>query len=205
MEACLSRQPGIQLVGEAADGEEAISKVRELAPDVVLLDLDLPRISGLTVTELLRKEMPNVKIVILSIHKNHVSLGRMIEAGVHGYVSKGAPPEEVVEAIQTVHAGQVVFSPEIARAALNQIVNSRGRAEPSSQLSRREREVLALIAEGLSNKEIATRLDIGVRTTETHRERIMRKLGIHTIAGLTRFAIQHGVSPLEMPGGSARQ
>jgi two-component system, NarL family, nitrate/nitrite response regulator NarL len=199
MEACLARQPRIQLVGEACDGEEAMRKAHQLSPDVVLLDLDLPRITGLTVTELLRKEAPNVKIVILSIHKNQDALVRMIEAGAHGYVSKGAPPEEVVQAIETVYAGQVVFSPEIARAALNQIVNSRGRTEPSSQLSRREREVLALIAEGLSNKEIASRLDIGVRTTETHRERIMRKLGIHTIAGLTRFAIQHGVSPLEMP------
>jgi DNA-binding NarL/FixJ family response regulator len=204
MEAYLARQPGLKLVGEACDGEEAIRKARELAPDVVLLDLDLPRISGLTVTEQLRKEVPNLKILILSIHKNQESLFRMIEAGAHGYVSKGAPPEEVLQAIQTVHEGQVVFSPEIARAALNQIVNSRGRQEPSAQLSVREREVLALIAEGLSNKEIASRLEIGVRTAETHRERIMRKLGIHTIAGLTRFAIQYGVSPLEMPAAAAR-
>jgi two-component system nitrate/nitrite response regulator NarL len=121
----------------------------------------------------------------------------IIKAGARGYVLKDAPPDELLRAIESVHHGEAFFSQPVAQIALNQYVTESDKADPLSKLSEREREVLALIAEGKSNKEIAMHLGIGVRTTETHRERIMRKLNIHSVAGLTKFAIAHGIVSLE--------
>jgi two-component system nitrate/nitrite response regulator NarL len=199
LQTCLAREDRLKVVGEASDGDEALRKTRALDPDIVLLDIDLPRMNGLMVTEQLRKERPQVKVLVVSVHTNREFIFRIIQSGAHGYISKVAPPEELVRAIETVCGGEAFFSPEIARAALNQFVITGGKQEPFVQLTTREREVLALIAEGRSNKEVANRLGIGVRTIETHRERIMRKLKIHTIAGLTRFAIQNGIISLEEP------
>jgi DNA-binding NarL/FixJ family response regulator len=195
--SCLARQERLNVVGEASDGDQALAKARELQPDVVLMDISMPRINGLAVTEMLRKEAPKVKILVLSVHNNKEYIFRIIQAGAHGYVSKEASPEELLQAIETVHAGETFFSPEIARAALNKLISNGGKKEPFSQLTDREREVLILIAEGQSNKEIASKLGIGVRTIETHRERIMRRLDIHSVAGLTKFAIANGMIPLE--------
>jgi two-component system, NarL family, nitrate/nitrite response regulator NarL len=197
LQSCLARQERLKLVGEAADGDEALRLAKELNPDVVLMDINMPRMNGLAVTERLRQEAPQVKVLVLSVHSNKEYIFRIIQAGAHGYISKEAPPEELLKAIESVFAGEPFFSPEIARAALNQLVSSGGKKEPFAQLTAREREVLALIAEGRSNKEIATALGIGVRTIETHRERIMRRLDIHSVAGLTKFAIANGVVTLE--------
>jgi two-component system nitrate/nitrite response regulator NarL len=197
LQSCLSKVERLRIVGEAADGEEALRKALELAPDVVLLDISMPRRNGLSVTQILRKESPSTKILILSVHNNKEYIFRIIQAGAHGYVSKEASPEELLHAIECVYSGETFFSPEIAQAALNQLVTNGGRTEPFSQLTSREREVLVLIAEGQSNKEIANRLGIGVRTIETHRERIMRRLDIHSVAGLTKFAIANGLVALE--------
>ncbi len=197
LQLCLARQERLKLVGEAADGDEAVQKTKELLPDVLLLDIGMPRMNGLAVTELLRKEAPKVKILILSMHSNKEYVFRVIQAGAHGYVSKEASPEELLQAIETVHSGAAFFSPEVAQAALNQLVNNGGKKEPFAQLTTREREVLVLIAEGQSNKEIACKLNVGVRTIETHRERIMRRLNIHSVAGLTKFAIANGMVSLE--------
>ncbi len=197
LQSCLSRVEGLKIVGEAADGEEALQRSLELKPDVVLMDISMPHRSGLAVTEILRKSAPNIKVLVLSVHNNRDYILRIIQAGAHGYVSKEASPEELLDAIQCVHNGESFFSPEIAQAALNQLVNSGGKKEPFGLLSAREREVLTLIAEGQSNKEIADHLGIGVRTIETHRERIMRRLDIHSVAGLTKFAIANGLVSLE--------
>lgn len=198
LQSCLSRQGHIRCVGEAADGDEALRKARELKPDVVLMDITMPGLNGLAVTEVLRKEAPEVKVLVVSVHRNKDSIFRVIQAGAHGYVSKEAPSEEVLRAIQSVHEGEPFFSEEIARAALNEFITSGGKKEPFSQLTSREREVLVRIAEGLSNKEIADRLGIGVRTIETHRERIMRRLNIHSVAGLTKYAIANGLVSLDV-------
>jgi len=197
LQLCLARQERLKIMGEAADGDEAVLKTKELRPDVLLLDISMPKMNGLAVTEMLRKEVPDTKILILSVHNNKEYILRVIQAGAHGYISKEASPEELLEALETVHSGAAFFSPEIAQAALNQLVTSGGKKEPFAELTVREREVLVLIAEGKSNKEIASALDVGVRTIETHRERIMRRLNIHSVAGLTKFAIANGMITLE--------
>lgn len=195
--SCLERHEQLEIVGEAGNGEEALLKARQLKPDLVLMDIDMPQRTGLEVTELLRKEMPQVKVLILSMHDNSDYIVRILQSGARGYVLKEASPEELVKAIETVNSGEAFFSPEVARLALKQFVHGSGDGPNPSQLTDREREVLIHIAEGLSNKEIASRLNVGVRTVETHRERIMRKLDIHTVAGLTKFAISKGLITLQ--------
>jgi len=197
LQSCLGRQAQLRVVGEACDGDEALRKTRELKPDVVLMDISMPGADGLKVTEILRKELPRVKVLILSVHNNRQYIFRVIRAGAHGYVSKEAPPDEVVRAIESVYHGEPFFSEDIARAALQEFIASGGKKEPFIELTSREREVLVSIAEGQSNKEIATKLGIGVRTIETHRERIMRRLRIHSVAGLTKYAIANGLVTLD--------
>ncbi len=200
LQACLAKQDRLKVIGEATDGEEAIKKALELQPDVILMDISMPRMSGLDATKKLRQEAPGVKILVLSVHNNRDYIFRIIQAGAHGYVSKEASTDELLRAIDSVHTGQTFFSPEIAQAAIAQLVQTGGQKQPFDQLTAREREVLVLIAEGKSNKEIACKLNIGVRTIETHRERIMRRLDIHSVAGLTKFAIANGLVGLEADG-----
>jgi two-component system, NarL family, nitrate/nitrite response regulator NarL len=197
LQSCVSRQPNMKFLGEACDGDEALRKIRELKPDVVLMDISMPGTNGLTVTEVLRKDLPEVKVLVYSVHHNKEFIFRVIQAGAHGYVSKEAPPEEVLRAIESVYNNEPFFSEDIARAALSEFISSGGKKEPFSQLTSREREVLVAIAEGKSNKEIANDLGIGVRTIETHRERIMRRLSIHSVAGLTKYAIANGLITIE--------
>ena len=194
--SCLARHSHLQVVGEAADGLEAITQARALRPDVVLLDIDLPKMSGLSVAELLHKELPKVKVLILSMYERPEYLPRIFRSGARGYLLKDSPPEDVIKAVEAVFAGESCFSPEIARLALNQLVQGPRTGQELDVLTNREREVLVLIAAGLSNKEIAASLNVGVRTVETHRERTMRKLNIHSVAGLTRFAISRGLVAL---------
>ena len=189
-------------IGEACDGRDALNKTRALKPEIVLMDIDMPQMNGLAVTDLLRREMPEVKVLILSMYANTDYVMRIIQCGARGFVIKEAPTEEIIQAIESVHSGGSHFSPDVARVALNHVVrgNNGEHAAPVMRLTPREREVLLHIADGMSNKEIACALTIGVRTVETHRERIMRKLDIHTIAGLTRFAISQGLVSLMPPG-----
>ncbi len=190
--SCLARH-NVQVVGEAANGRDAVRRVKELSPDIVLMDLDMPHMSGLAATELLRRESPAVKVLVLSMYTHSEYVLRILQSGARGYVLKDAPTEEMVRAIEAVQGGGTFFSPDVARVALNQFVRGTTDDPHSKQVSNREREVLIAIAEGLSNKEIACRLGVGVRTVETHRERIMRKLNIHSVAGLTKYAIQKGL------------
>lgn len=195
--ACLTQQPKLQIVGEAANGNEALNKARELKPDIILMDIDLPEKNGLVVTETIRKEMPAIRVLILSMHTNTDYVLRIVQSGASGYVLKGGSTEDLVRAIETVNAGDSFFSSEVARTALNQFVRGGNQQGGLAVLTTREREVLIHIADGLSNKEIASQLGVGVRTVETHRERIMKKLGIHSVAGLTKFAISQGLVSLQ--------
>jgi len=195
----LAQQEQVRVIGEAVDGQEALVKARELSPDLVVMDIDMPRMNGLLAADALRKATPNIKVLVLSIHSDPDSVLRIFQAGARGFLLKNAPAEDLLRAIETVNCGETFFSPEVARSALNQFIRGGGEGPQPGEVSNREREVLVAIAEGLSNKEIAGRLNLGVRTVETHREHIMSKLNIHTVAGLTKFAVAKGLVPLQ-PG-----
>jgi DNA-binding NarL/FixJ family response regulator len=190
--SCLGRRPQLEVVGVAQDGREALLKARQLSPDVLLLDISMPQMTGLAVAEALRKELPRCKVLILSTPTSPDFVLRIIQSGAHGYVLKDASPEELVEAIETVSSGQTYFGAQVARVALEQFVQRSVAGPNKNDLTNREKEVLTHLAEGLSNKEIACRLNLGTRTVETHREHLMRKLNIRSVAGLTKYAVIKG-------------
>ncbi len=189
----------IEVVGEASDGVEGLCLAKELQPDVVLTDIDMPNMNGLAFADALRREVPSARVLVLSMYANTEYILRIIQSGAKGYVLKESDPSELCHAIKAVHRGDAFFSPDAARVALNQFVRGPAEVQHSDEgLTQREREVLVGIAEGLSNKEIASNLGVGVRTIETHREHIMAKLAIHTVAGLTKFAVAKGLVSLHL-------
>ena len=190
---CLAPHPNFEIAGEASDGAEAVRKARELLPDIILMDIEMPQMNGLAVTELLRKELPQIKVLILSMYSSAEYVVRIVQSGACGCLFKDASPKELVKAIETVNAGETFFSADVARVALNELVRKAREGPKLLPLSNRQREVCARIAEGSSSKEIAQVLGIGLRTVETHREHLMHKLNIHTVAGLTKFAVAKGL------------
>lgn len=196
--AFLTQHPGVEVLGEAKDGQEALSKAKELTPDVILMDIDMPRLNGLAATELLRQELPQTKVLILSGQPGTRYVLRILQSGARGYIPKEASAHELFQAVETVAGGGTCFGPEVAKFALDQMVRQSGDTSGGGQLTDREREILVLIAEGLYNKEVGARLNISTRTVETHRERIMRKLDIHSTAGLTKYAIANGLITMPM-------
>lgn len=191
----LSSDDGVEVVGEASNGEEALVLVRRFHPDVVVLDLSMPGMSGLEVVAHLRTDAPHTKALVLSIHDQDEYVLESIRAGAHGYLRKDSSPAEIRSAIRRVDEGGSVLSPDVARQLSSALQNERAheeRQEKIAQLSAREREVLIEIAKGSTSKEIASRLGISPRTVESHREALTRKLGIRGVAGLTRLAIDMG-------------
>lgn len=185
----LARDKNLLVVGEAADGQEALAKAKKLSPQVVLMDIDLPKLDGLTVAEKFSKQKRASKAVLL-FSQSSKQYKRILQSGARGYLSKSAPAAEFVQAIKTVAAGGSFFSEDFERAALQDSTHSKALRQ---LLNPRERQVLSGIAAGLSNKDIGSRLRVSVRTVETHRESIKRKLSIQSTAGLTRFALKHGL------------
>jgi DNA-binding NarL/FixJ family response regulator len=192
--SCLSRRSGLEILGEVADGRATLTKARESRPDVILLDIDMPVMNGLVVAEILQQEQPGCKVLMYSTFTSPDFVQRILRSGARGYVLKDCSPDELVTAIEAVASGQTYFSPEISRIVINHMLNRQ--TTQDSPLTDRERDVLVHIAEGLSNKEIASCLNIGTRTVETHRDHLMRKLNIHSIAGLTRYALRAGLVPM---------
>lgn len=193
----LADEPGFSVVGEASSGGEVLRVIEETRPDVVLLDLGLPDIGGLEIVSRLRQEGSRPRVLILSMHDEKEYVVRAVGSGVDGYLLKDeAEPKMLREAVRAVYGGDSYFS-VTAAAALAGAVRSQTAAslepDPLDELTDRETEVLCLVASGHTNKEMAAQLGISRRTVETHRENLMRKLSIHSVAGLTRFALEHGL------------
>jgi two-component system nitrate/nitrite response regulator NarL len=197
--AWLSETDGLEVLDEATNGQEALVKVKELSPDVVLMDVDMPKLNGLEATRAIRRDFPDTRVLILSGHTSKPMVLQIVQSGAQGFVLKDAPPSDILQAIESVNNGEPFFSPSISQIVLNQYLAESGadQSTTSARLTNRERQVLAMIAEGQSNKEMASKLGVGVRTVETHRERMMAKLDIHSVAGLTKFAISNGIVNLE--------
>lgn len=191
----LTGSPELTVVGEAGTGPEAIALATAERPDVVLLDLTMPGAGGLEVLRHLRANLPDVRVLILSVHDDQEYVLESVRAGAHGYLRKDSSPAEIRQAIRAVHAGDAYFSPPVARHLTTALRDATPAAAEGDigALTSREREVLVRVARGLTNRETASELGISVRTVEAHRDSLMRKLRIHTVAGLTRFAIAQGL------------
>jgi two-component system NarL family response regulator len=190
--ATLARERDIAMIGEATTGPEAIELACSLRPDVLVLDIGLPELDGIGVAKELRARRSEVRVLALSIHTDRHYVIEMLKAGAQGYIVKSGALAELAQAIRTVTQEKLYLSPEVARAALgDQLSSAPGRV---GQLGVRERQVLALLADGKHSREIAEQLHISLSTVEAHRRNIMRKLDLHTIAELTRFAIREGLA-----------
>src|SRR5687767_2991776 len=194
----LSSDADFDVVGEAAGGLSAIELAESLQPEVVVLDLSMPDLSGLEAARRIREVAPGTAILILSIHDHREYVLRSIDAGTQGYLRKDSSPSELRNAIRAVHEGGTFFSAAAARHLMTAVGRRNGDETPFAQpenLTARERDVLLEIARGLTNKEIAGTLGVSVRTIESHRESLLKKLGVRGTAGLTRFAIAAGLLP----------
>jgi len=194
----LSRDESIEVIGEAADGQEAFGKIGTLRPDVAVLDISLPGLNGLDLAAKLQQEIPEVKIVILTMHKSEDFVNRALFAGVKGYVLKENALEELIQSIRTVHEGGMFLSNTITELVVNSYMkeSQTGIHDTAKSMSTREREILQLLAEGYNNKDISEKLNLSVKTVETHRANIMRKMGFKNITELVLYAVRnHMVQP----------
>jgi two-component system nitrate/nitrite response regulator NarL len=186
----------IEVCGEASTGKEGVSKADLLKPDVILLDINMPDINGIEAMKLIKNKTPNTKIIALTMHDSKHYILEMMRLGALGYVLKDSDPGEVVKAIQRVYEGKTYFSSNISAKVMDFYSSEIRKIKKPyiiNKLTGRESEVLTYIVKGNSNKQIASRLNISVRTVETHRDRIMHKLNIHSVAGLTKYAISEGI------------
>jgi len=200
LRSLLEQEPGITVVGEVADGRSAVRLSTELAPDVVIMDITMPDLNGIEATHQIKASSPDTKIVALSIHSDRRMVARMLSAGASAYLTKDSPFEELTRAVRTVIGNQTYLSPQIADTVTKEYVRNLLREDESSpapDLSDREREVLQLLAEGHSTKQTASQLHVSEKTIETHRRQIMRKLNLHSLAELTKFAIREGLTSLD--------
>lgn len=194
--AYLSSQSGIAVVGDAANAAEALRKAKELRPEVVVLDISLPSMDGGELARRLRKAVPDAKLLAFSIHSSEQYVVRMARCGAHGYVVKDEPTAHLVQAIHRLAQGGLSFPADMADAVLAPESKSAPRRVRPRSLTGREQEVLSLVASGLANKQVAAKLGISVRTVEAHRDHLSRRLGIRSVAGLIKYAIQNGLTSL---------
>lgn len=185
---------GVEVVGEASDGHEALRLIRAHQPDIVLIDIGMSGMNGLEAAARVRRDFPGVRVIILSMHTNEEYVLRALQAGVAGYIMKEAVPVELELALSTVMKGQSYLSPAVSKYVIDEYRRHPGeRTSPLDQLTPRQREILQLIAEGTSTKEIAKKLHLSIKTVETHRAQLMGRLGVHEIASLVRVAVRLGL------------
>jgi two-component system response regulator NreC len=199
LRSLLDGEAGIEVIGEAGDGREAVEKVRQLLPDVVVMDITMPVLNGLEATRQIKKRFPEVKVLILTMHAAEEYVFQILRAGASGYVVKQAAPSELIAAVQAVCRGESFLSPSISGKVIEKYIRQAGATAEEDgydRLTTREREVLQLVAEGRSSREIAGLLRISTKTVETHRANLMAKLDIHSTAEVTQYAIRRGlISP----------
>ena len=188
----LEARPGLQVVAESEDGDQALAALAAHATDVLVLDLSMPGRDGFEVMAEAKRLAPELKILVLTMHGEAAYVERAVQGGADGYLLKDSAVDDLVAAIEAVMAGRAFYSPAVHRA-LTDVVRRAGEPRPLDLLTEREREVLKLVAEGLSTKEIAARFDISTRTVETHRANLMRKLNLRSVALLTQLAIREGL------------
>ncbi len=190
----LESMPNIQVVGEAGDGLALLALAEQLQPHLVLMDIAMPGLNGLEATARLTRAWPNIRVLILSMHQNEAYVRQALRHGAAAYLLKDAAPLELELAIAAVLRGETFLSPAVSRGVVSDYVQRlRSEEQPSQLLTPRQREVLQLVAEGLSTKEIARHLDLSVKTVDTHRSQLMKQLDIHDVAGLVRYAMRSGL------------
>lgn len=187
----LEAQPDFEVVGEAGNGREAVQLTETLKPDVVVMDVTMPELNGIEATKRIRSTTPFTRVLALSVHRDGVYVREIVRSGAEGYILKESADSELLSAVRAVASGHSYLSPEVAGAVLKDY--RKHATNPLDLLSAREREVLQLIAEGRTNKEIANVLQLSVYTVDGHRTRIMEKLGLHNVGELVRFAVRHGL------------
>jgi two-component system response regulator NreC len=196
MRSLLDTEPGVEVVGEAANGREALKAIETLRPDMAILDVAMPMLNGIEVTAQAVKMMPELRVIILSMYADESYVVRALTAGARGYLLKEATEEDLLPAVRAVAAGRSYFSPAISSILLADYVRhlkQRGLEDSYDVLSDREKEVLQLLAEGKSNKETANVLNLSLSTVETHRLKMMQKLGLHNTAEIVLYAVRKGI------------
>jgi DNA-binding NarL/FixJ family response regulator len=196
----LETQPDFLVIGEAANGREAVRQISQLCPDVAVLDIAMPELNGIEATRQIHQVCPATQVIILSVHATRSHVLPALQAGVRGYLLKVGAGSELIYAVRAVQAGQRYVSQTIIDTVLNTVSEPEmaEMTDPLTRLTSREREILQLVVEGKSSSEIAVLLSLSIGTVDTYRSRLMRKLGITDLAGLIKFAIQHGLISLEL-------
>ena len=198
LRALLHSLPNIEVIGEASDGHEAVDVITRHQPDVVMMDIGMPGLNGVDSTRRIVKQFPRTRVIMLSMHANEEYVGQALEAGAMGYLLKGAEPAELELVFKAVMRGETYLSPTIAKQLVQDYLSHRKeKVNLLPDLTARQREVLQLIAEGCSTKDIANKLKLSVKTIDTHRTELMHRLDIHEIAGLVRYAIRIGLVSTE--------
>jgi len=196
LRALLERQNGFEVVAEAADGREAVETAAAVNPDVAVIDIGMPNINGIEAARRITEKRPETAVVILSMHADESYVLRALKSGARGYLLKDSPEEDLIDAIRAVHAGKAFFSPEISKMLAEDYMRQmrqRGVEDSYELLTPREREILQMLGEGKSNKEVATQLNLSLHTVETHRGNVLEKLNLHSTAEMILYAVRKGI------------
>ena len=202
LRAILEAHPGWEVCGEAADGRSAVEKAEELRPDVIVVDIGMPHLNGLEATRQILKNQPDTKVLILSVYESEQLVEEVLDAGARGYVLKSDASRDLVRAIEELQRNHTFFTSRVGQLVLETYLGRRAHGKMkggSSPLTPREREVVQLLAEGKSSKEVAVALNLSVKTAETHRANIMRKLDVHSISELVLYAVKNNIVQIEPP------